>query len=103
MVTQCISARAGDATCLTHRCSLEQLGLCARSNAHGLIAPPALLTVVTVRRCWRLSLVATSRRLESSLQVDDLDFAIRKKSPEKAAAAYAEAKSALDAALAALG
>jgi hypothetical protein len=35
--------------------------------------------------------------------VDDLDFAIRKKSPEKAAAAYAAAKSALEEALAALG
>jgi photosystem II oxygen-evolving enhancer protein 3 len=36
-------------------------------------------------------------------KVDDLDFAIRKKSPEKASAAYAEAKSALKEALAALG
>jgi photosystem II oxygen-evolving enhancer protein 3 len=36
-------------------------------------------------------------------KVDDLDFAIRKKSPEKAAAAYAAAKSALEEALAALG
>ena len=36
-------------------------------------------------------------------QVDDLDFAIRKKSPEKAAAAYAEVKSALADAIAALG
>jgi hypothetical protein len=41
-------------------------------------------------------------RLVSAPQVDDLDFAIRKKSPEKAAAAYAAAKSALDEALEAL-
>ncbi len=38
-----------------------------------------------------------------NVQVDDLDYAIRKKSPEKATAAYAEAKSALKEALAALG
>lgn len=37
------------------------------------------------------------------LQVDVLDFAMRKKDPEKANAAYAEVKSSLDAVLAALG
>lgn len=41
--------------------------------------------------------------LAHTLQVDDLDFAIRKKSPEKAAAAYAAAKSALNDVLSALG
>ena len=41
--------------------------------------------------------------LSLSLQVDVLDFAMRKKDADKANAAYAEVKSSLDAVLAALG
>ena len=42
-------------------------------------------------------------RTDPALQVDVLDFAMRKKDAEKANAAYAEVKSSLDAVLAALG
>ena len=43
------------------------------------------------------------RLLRASLQADELDYAIRKKDPKEADAAYAATKSSLDSAIASLG